>query len=64
MTLTTAPRTRSSLRCQVLRWHRWRTHSTDDGSRYASCARCGCDWYGTSSTNTGGFAAGAFLPGI
>jgi hypothetical protein len=32
--------------------------STEDGGRYSTCVRCGRDWYGNSSANTGGFAAG------
>jgi len=27
-------------RCRVLRWHDWRTVSTEDGGRYASCSVC------------------------
>ncbi len=38
----TAPTTRrASVRCRVLRRHRWVARSTDDGERYTACARCG-----------------------
>jgi hypothetical protein len=41
MTIT---RTRPfSWRCQVLRRHHWVQRSTDDGSRYHACSRCGRD---------------------
>ena len=40
MTLT---RTTFDWRCRVLHWHRWVQRSTDDGSRYETCARCGRD---------------------
>jgi hypothetical protein len=38
MTIAT---TRPSIRCRVLRRHRWVLRSTDDGSRYQACIRCG-----------------------
>ena len=28
------------LRCRLLRWHHWQTHSTEDGGRYKSCSVC------------------------
>jgi hypothetical protein len=41
MTITT---TRAFFwRCRVFRWHRWVVRSTEDGSRYLTCARCGRD---------------------
>ena len=30
-------------RCRVLRMHRWVVRSTEDGSRYNACVRCGRD---------------------
>lgn len=30
-------------RCRVLRSHHWVTRSTEDGSRYEECSRCGCE---------------------
>ncbi|MGY1619240.1 hypothetical protein ACI797_21075 [Geodermatophilus sp. SYSU D00691] len=40
-------------RCRVLRLHDWRLHSTEDGSRYRSCAVCGTDDAGPRGmTNT------------
>ena len=39
---TTRPRT-FSWRCQVLRHHHWVQRSTEDGSRYDACSRCGRD---------------------
>jgi hypothetical protein len=42
MSLTTS--TRSFFwRCRILRRHRWVTRSTEDGSRYEACCRCGQD---------------------
>ena len=38
MTLTKTP---FSWRCRVLRTHHWVTRSTEDGSRYEACSRCG-----------------------
>ena len=41
MTITT---TRSGdWRCRILRKHSWVTRSTEDGSRYETCSRCGRD---------------------
>lgn len=28
------------LRCRLLRWHHWQSHSTEDGGRYKSCSVC------------------------
>jgi len=39
---TTRPRT-FSWRCHVLRRHHWVQRSTEDGSRYHACSRCGRD---------------------
>jgi hypothetical protein len=33
----------SSFRCRVLGLHQWSRHSTEDGTRYQSCDRCGTD---------------------
>ena len=41
MTITTTRR--FFWRCRMLRWHRWVVRSTEDGSRYLTCARCGRD---------------------
>jgi hypothetical protein len=58
MTITT---TRSrDWRCRFLHRHHWVTRSTDDGSRYETCARCGRDqndWPG-GGPNMGFAAAG------
>ena len=38
-----------NLRCRILHLHRWVTRSTEDGTRYDTCARCGRDqndWLG------------------
>lgn len=29
-----------TLRCRLLRWHHWQSHSTEDGGRYKSCSVC------------------------
>jgi hypothetical protein len=29
------------VRCRILRRHHWVVRSTDDGSRYEACSRCG-----------------------
>ena len=47
-------------RCRILRRHRWVIRSTDDGSRYEACSRCGRerdDLY----EPTGGIGLGAML---
>ena len=47
-------------RCRILRRHRWVIRSTDDGSRYEACSRCGRerdDLY----EPTGGIGMGAML---
>jgi hypothetical protein len=57
MTITRAP---FYWRCRVLHKHRWVTRSTEDGSRYETCARCGrdqSDWPG-GGPDTGIAAAG------
>ena len=41
MTITTTRR--FFWRCRMFRWHRWVVRSTEDGSRYLTCARCGRD---------------------
>ena len=41
MTITTTRRFFG--RCRMFRWHRWVVRSTEDGSRYLACARCGRD---------------------
>ena len=28
------------LRCRLLHWHHWQTHSTEDGGLYKSCSVC------------------------
>jgi hypothetical protein len=38
-----------NLRCRILHQHRWVTRSTEDGTRYETCSRCGRDqndWLG------------------
>jgi hypothetical protein len=57
MTLTTAQRS-FNWRCRLFRKHHYVVRSTEDGGRYRTCVRCGHDWFGNSSINTGGFAAG------
>jgi hypothetical protein len=57
MDLTTAQKS-FDWRCRFLRKHRYVVRSTEDGGRYRTCARCGHDWFGNSSINIGGFAAG------
>jgi hypothetical protein len=59
MTLTTTRRS-FNLRCRLFRKHRYVVRSTEDGGRYRTCVRCGHDWFGNSSANTGGFAANGF----
>ena len=42
--MTISTKTRGPFwRCRVFRWHRWVVRSTEDGSRYLTCARCGRD---------------------
>lgn len=57
MTLTTGQRS-FNWRCRLFRKHRYVVRSTEDGGRYRTCVRCGHDWFGNPSANTGGFAAG------
>ena len=57
MTLTTAQKP-FNWRCRLFRKHHYVVRSTEDGGRYRTCVRCGHDWFGNSSINTGGFAAG------
>jgi hypothetical protein len=46
---------RRPLTCVVLRWHKWKVYSTEDGSnRYNKCLKCGREmWepYGTGFTS-------------
>ena len=39
------------LRCRLLRWHHWETHSTEDGGRYKSCSVCHRDHPGKLGMN-------------
>ncbi len=41
--MTTSQTTRFNWRCRILRRHQRVTRTTDDGSRYETCARCGRD---------------------
>ena len=62
MTLTTTTRA-PFWRCRVFRHHRWVVRSTDDGSRYEACARCGCDRPDLYDLGAGGTVLGGMLGG-
>jgi hypothetical protein len=47
-------------RCRILRRHRWVTRSTEDGSRYEACRRCGQDRT-EQYDSTGGIGMGGML---
>ena len=47
-------------RCRILRRHRWVVRSTEDGSRYEACARCGRERPDTYDA-TGGIGMGVML---
>jgi hypothetical protein len=57
MTLTAAQRS-FNWRCRLFRKHRYVVRSTEDGSRYWTCVRCGHDWSGPSADTGGLFAHG------
>jgi hypothetical protein len=48
------------VRCRILRLHRWVWRSTDDGSRYEACARCGRE-APDKYEPTGGFGVGGVM---
>ena len=60
--MTITARRTFNWRCRILHRHHWVTRSTDDGSRYEQCTRCGKDreeWPG-GGPNTGIAAAGSW----
>jgi hypothetical protein len=58
MTLT---RPSKPLRCRLNIRHHWVFRSTEDGSRYMTCARCGKDRTGTTGSQA--LPTGGTLPG-
>lgn len=50
-----------ALTCRLNIHHRWRTCTTEDGSKYRRCSRCGKDDPGTLSGSLDGLAAALAL---
>ena len=57
------PRQRRPLPCRLNLHHDWHTESTEDGSRYERCRRCGKDATGPVITNNDADLLAAILFG-